>query len=120
MNEHDNPNPDDPLLAALASLREIDADYVQAHPAIADDELQRRMTDLWLTVTVRAELQERGEDAEPDAVRVEMERLGEKFAFDPNLLIELEADFREAGDDANADTLQRAIAWVAAKLPPQG
>jgi hypothetical protein len=107
----------DPLLAALAALREIDVEYVKAHPDTVDDEIARRMVELWLTVVALAELHDRGEDADADLMHEEMARLGnEQFAFDPNLLLELEAGFREDGDEVNADTLKQAAIWFAAKF----
>lgn len=108
----------DPLLDALARLREIDGDYVSAHPDTADDDLFRRMLDVWLFATAVTEVELRGEAAAPEAVEAEAVALTEEgFAFDPNVLFELEQRYREGGDYLDAGTIALARAWVAIRLP---
>lgn len=108
----------DPLLEALARLREIDGDYVGAHPDTADDDLFQRMLDVWLYATAVTEVELRGEAAAPRAVVAEAAALNDEgFAFDPHVLFELEQRFREGGDYLNAGTLALARAWVAIRLP---
>lgn len=107
----------DPLLEALARLRGIDEDYVRSHPTTADDDVARRVTDLWLTIAALDELYKRDEAADAESVRAEMERLDAgKFVFNPALLQELDQGFREDLDAENADTLAKAYAWMVAML----
>jgi hypothetical protein len=108
----------DPLPEALARLREIDGDYVSAHPDTADDDLFGRMLDVWLFATAVTEVERRGEAAVPDAVDAEAAALSDEgFAFDPNVLFELEQRYRDRGDYLNAGTIALARAWVAIRLP---
>ena len=109
---------DDPLLEALRRLREIDGDYVDAHPDTADDDLFHRMVDVWLAATAVGELLLRGEQADRAAIEAEMAALeAQGFVFDPNLLFDLEERFRAGRDYLNAGTIAMARAWVAIKLP---
>lgn len=108
----------DPLLEALRRLREIDGDYVDAHPETADEDLFQRMVDLWLAATAVHELELRGRDVDPESVEAEMATLtAEGFVFDRNLLFDLEERFRDHGDYLNAGTFAMARAWVAIELP---
>lgn len=99
------------ILVALASLREIDDNYVARHPYTFEDELQRRMKNLRRTVTAISELEDRGEPADPDTIRAEMLRLGDDFTTEVAVLAEIAAGFREYGDLVNAITLENAIKW---------
>lgn len=107
-----------PLLDALRRLREIDGDYVDAHPDTADDDLFQRMLDLWLVATAVHELELRGERMDDASVEAEMATLtAEGFVFDRNILFDLEQGFRDGGDFLNAGTIAMARAWVAIELP---
>jgi hypothetical protein len=107
-----------PLLDALRRLREIDGDYVAAHPDTADDDLFQSMLDLWLVATAIHELELRGAPTDDTSVEAEMTTLSaEGFVFDRNLLFELEQGFRDEGDYLNAGTIAMARAWVAIELP---
>jgi hypothetical protein len=107
-----------PLLDALRRLREIDGDYVEAHPDTADDDLFQRMLDLWLVATAINEVELRGEPTDDNSVEHEMKTLNaEGFVFDRNLLFDLEQGFRDEGDYLNAGTIAMARAWVAIELP---
>src|SRR5215471_18464836 len=102
---------DHPLLDALRLLREIDGDYVDAHPETADDDLFDRMLKLWLCATAMYELELRGEAANRTSIEAEMATLGaEGFVFDRNLLFDLEQGFRDHGDFLNAGTVAMARA----------
>jgi hypothetical protein len=108
----------DPLLEALARLREIDGDYVDAHPGTADEDLFQRMLDVWLAATAVSEVELRGAVTERETVEAEMAALAEEgFAFDPNVLFELEQRYRDGGDYLNAGTIALARAWIAIRLP---
>jgi hypothetical protein len=107
-----------PLLDALRRLREIDGDYVDAHPDTADDDLFQRMLDLWLVATAINEVELRGEPMDDSSIEHEMKTLtAEGFVFDRNLLFDLEQGFRDEGDYLNAGTIAMARAWVAIELP---
>jgi hypothetical protein len=102
----------EPLLDALARVEETyTADRWFEGDACAPD-IRESMFHLAAVVTAIHELGERGEDANPEAVREEIIRLDEgTFGFDSGLPVALETGFREDGDDANANTLANAYSW---------
>ena len=98
---------DDPLLDALEELREFDRTA-----ADADDEIARRVWHLNAVVTAIAELRHRDETATPEAIREEVIRGDdEDLAFNGASFAELAEEFRAHGDDLNARTLEKALAW---------
>ena len=98
---------DDPLLDALEESREFDPTA-----ADADDEIARRVWHLNAVVSAIAELRHRDETATPEAIRKEVSRGDdEDLPFNGAFFAELAEEFRAHGDDLNARTLEKALAW---------
>ncbi len=103
----------EPVREALDALREITPAWLDDRPYVeANEEVEERMRTLRLAVAAAASLDERGiEEPTPAEVRAEMRNLALNFVLHPQALLELAQGAREAGDEEDADTLERAYEW---------
>lgn len=106
-----------PLLDSVDALRRFDPDDVPA--AAADQEVFKRVSDVLLTVAAIGELQHRDEEPTPPAVAAEIDAIarrddvaGVAFAVKRVDVQEVAEGFRERGDNARAETVERAWTWM--------
>lgn len=114
MNE---PRPSNPLVDNVDALRHFDSDHLSA--ARADWEVFKRVNDLLLTIAAIGELHDRHVDPTPPAVRAEIDAIslrdelaGDGFAVRRFDVQEIADGFRDRGDVARAETVERAWKWM--------
>jgi len=114
MNE---PGTTNPLIESVDALRHFDPDDVRG--VTADKEVFKRVNDLLLTIAAIGELHDRDEDPTPPVLRAEIDAIsrrdelaGDGFAVKRLDVQEIADGFRDEGDDARAETVERAWKWM--------
>jgi hypothetical protein len=111
------PGATDPLIENVDALRRFDPDVVRG--GSADREVFERVSDLLLAIAAIGELHGRDEEPTPSALRAEIDAIsrrdelaGDGFAVKRLDVQEIADGFRGDGDDARADTVERAWTWM--------
>lgn len=111
------PGTTDPLIECVDALRHFDPDAVPG--GTADREVFKRVNDLLLTIAAIGELHDRDEDSTPPALRAEIDAIsrrdelaGDGFAVKRLDVQEIAHGFRDDGDHARAETVERAWKWM--------
>jgi hypothetical protein len=107
----------DPLLDSVDALRRFDPDGVPE--SAASQEIFERVRDVLVTIAAIGELHQRDEDATPPAVRAEIDAIsthddvaGGGFGVKRLDVQDVAQGFREGGDNARAEVVERAWAWM--------
>ena len=113
----DVPGTTNPLIENVDALCRFDPDAVPR--GTADREVFKRVNDLLLTIAAIGELHDRDEDPTPTALRAEIDAIsrrdelaGDGFAVKRLDVQEIADGFRDEGDDARAETVERAWKWM--------
>ena len=113
----DVPGTTNPLIENVDALSRFDPDAVPR--GTADREVFKRVNDLLLTIAAIGELHDRDEDPTPTALRAEIDAIsrrdelaGDGFAVKRLDVQEIADGFRDDGDDARTETVERAWKWM--------
>jgi hypothetical protein len=106
----------DPLLDSVDALRRFDPEALPE--GAANREISKRVRDVLVTVAAIGELQRRQEPTTPPAIRAEIDAIstddevaGGGFGVKRLDVQTVARGFREGGDVARAEVVERAWAW---------